>query len=193
MTLFQGNKPNEPASTDSASSRRQDSMTYRMTLTAMLTVIALMFAYIEAMIPITLGIPGFKLGFANIMIIIALYALDGRYALAVDLTRIIMAGLLFGTPFSTMYSLAGGMISLAAMWILKKMNLFSVIGISMAGGVFHNLGQLLVAAAVVSNLRMFIYFPVLIFTGIATGIGTGVIAYAVLRKMPESIIRISLD
>ena len=172
MTQFLGNK--------------RDNRTYRMTLTAMLTVIALMFSYVEAMIPITLGIPGFKLGFANIMIIIALYALDARYAFAVDLTRIIMAGLLFGTPFSMLYSLAGGMLSLAVMWALRKTDLFSVIGVSMAGGVFHNLGQLMVAALAVSNLRMFIYFPVLVFTGIATGIGTGIIAYAVLEKMPHT-------
>lgn len=164
-----------------------------MTLTAMLTVIALMFSYVEAMIPITLGIPGFKLGFANIMIIIALYALDARYAFAVDLTRIILAGLLFGTPFSMMYSLAGGMVSLIVMWCLRKTGLFSVIGVSMAGGVFHNLGQLMVAALAVSNLRMFIYFPVLVFTGIATGIGTGVIAYAVLSKMPGSVIKTSFN
>ncbi len=160
-----------------------------MTLTAMLTVIALMFSYIEAMIPITLGIPGFKLGFANIMIIISLYALDFRYALGVDFIRIILAGLLFGTPFSMMYSMAGGMVSLMVMWALRKTGLFSVIGVSMAGGVFHNLGQLMVAALAVSNLRMFIYFPVLVFTGIATGIGTGVISYAVLAKMPGSAAR----
>ncbi len=177
--------------TQSQGNRR--SSTYRMTLTAMLTVIALMFSYIEAMIPVTLGIPGFKLGFANIMIIIALYALDLRYAFAIDLTRIIMAGLLFGTPFSMLYSLAGGMLSLAVMCGLKKTGLFSVIGVSMAGGVFHNLGQLMVAALAVSNLRMFSYFPVLVFTGIATGIGTGVIAYAVLSKMPGSVIKTSFN
>lgn len=161
----------------------RESRTYRMTLTAMLTVIALMFSYVEAMIPITLGIPGFKLGFANIMIIISLYALDARYAFAVNIVRILLSALLFGTPFSMLYSLAGGIISMFVMWGLKKTDLFSVIGVSMAGGVFHNLGQLLVAAAAVSEIRMFIYFPVLVFTGIATGIGTGIIAYAVLRKL----------
>lgn len=161
----------------------RESRTYRMTLTAMLTVIALMFSYVEAMIPVTFGIPGFKLGFANIMIIISLYALDARYAFAVNLIRILLSGLLFGTPFSMMYSLAGGMVSLLVMWMLRKTDLFSVIGVSMAGGVFHNLGQLMVAALAVSNLRMFIYFPVLVFTGIATGIGTGVISYLVLKKL----------
>ena len=180
MTQSQDSKDNKPMT------RSQDDRTYRLTLTAMLTVIALMFSYVEAMIPVTLGIPGFKLGFANIMIIIALYALDVRYAFAVNLARILMSALLFGNPFSMMYSLAGGMISLTVMWALKKTDLFSVIGVSMAGGVFHNLGQLLVASLVVSNLRMFIYFPVLVFTGIATGIGTGIIAYAVLRKVPKS-------
>ena len=122
---------------------------------------------------VTFGIPGFKLGFANIMIIIAIYALDARFAFGINLFRIILSALLFGTPFSMMYSLAGGMLSLIVMLVLKKTNLFSVIGVSMAGGVFHNLGQLCVAAFAVSNIRMFIYFPVLVFTGIATGIGTG--------------------
>ena len=162
---------------------QENNKTYRLTLTAMLTVIALMFSYVEAMIPITLGIPGFKLGFANIMIIIAIYALDARYALAINLTRIVLSGLLFGTPFSMMHSLAGGMLSLVVMLILKRTKWFSVIGVSMAGGVIHNLGQLMVAAFAVSNIRMFIYFPVLVFTGIATGIGTGVISYVVLTKL----------
>lgn len=162
-----------------------------MTLTAMLTVVALMFSYVEAIIPVTFGIPGFKLGFANIMIIISLYALDARYAFAVNLTRILLSALLFGTPFSMMYSLAGGMLSLVVMWILKKTGLFSVIGVSMTGGVFHNLGQLSVAAFAVSNLNMFLYFPVLVFTGIATGIGTGAIAFQVLKKLkvPDEFIR----
>ena len=182
MTQFQGNSGNGGIKTGGAMQQRE-SRTYRMTLTAMLSVIALMFSYIEAMIPITLGIPGFKLGFANIMIIIALYALDARYALMIDVTRILLSGLLFGTPFSLLYSLAGGIVSLTAMCALKRTGLFSVIGVSMAGGVFHNLGQLMVAALAVSNFRMFIYFPVLVFTGIATGIGTGIIAYAVLSKL----------
>ena len=159
------------------------SSTERLTLTAMLTVIALMFSYVEAIIPITLGIPGFKLGFANIMVIIALYALDTRFAFGINLFRIVLSALLFGSPFSMMYSLAGGMLSLAVMVVLKKTNLFSIIGVSMAGGVFHNLGQLLVASLVVSNLRMFIYFPVLVFTGIATGIATGIISHIVLEKL----------
>ena len=159
------------------------SSTERLTLTAMLTVIALMFSYVEAIIPITLGIPGFKLGFANIMVIIALYALDTRFAFAINLFRIVLSALLFGSPFSMMYSLAGGMLSLAVMVVLKKTNFFSIIGVSMAGGVFHNLGQLLVASFVVSNIRMFIYFPVLVFTGIATGIATGIISHIVLEKL----------
>ena len=96
------------------------SSTERLTLTAMLTVIALMFSYVEAIIPITLGIPGFKLGFANIMVIIALYALDTRFAFGINLFRIVLSALLFGSPFSMMYSLAGGMLSLAVMVVLKK-------------------------------------------------------------------------
>jgi heptaprenyl diphosphate synthase len=157
--------------------------TQRLTLTAMLSVIALMFSYVEAMIPVTFGIPGFKLGFANIMIIIAIYILDARFAFGINLFRIILSALLFGTPFSMMYSLAGGMLSLIVMLVLKKTRLFSVIGVSMAAGVLHNLGQLFVAAALIEDLRIFFYFPVLLFSGIAAGIFVGIVSAYVLKVL----------
>ncbi len=167
----------------------RSSRTKALALSAMFACLALIFSYVEAMIPFSVGIPGVKLGLANLVIIIALYEMNFRYALAINLVRILISGLLFSGMFGTLYSLAGGLLSLAVMWVLKKTNLFSMVGVSMAGGVAHNMGQLLVAAAVVSNLRMFLYFPILMFSGLITGILMGISAYIIDEKVPKNLFR----
>ena len=101
--------------------------------------------------------------------------------------RIFVSGLLFSGVFGMIYSFAGGMLSLLVMFLLKKTRLFSIVGVSMAGGFAHNMGQLLVAAFVVSNIRMFLYLPVLMFSGIISGILIGFLAYFVVRKLPASL------
>lgn len=163
----------------------RDSKTKKLASCAMLAAVALIFSYVEAVIPFSVGIPGVKLGFANIVIVFTLYRFDGRYAFAVNLVRILLAGLLFGSAFSALYALAGGMISLCAMILLKKGGVFSVTGVSMAGGVFHNLGQLAVAACVVQTAQVVIYFPVLIFSGIAAGIVNGIAAQLCLNRIKQ--------
>ncbi len=162
--------------------------TQRLTASAMFSALALIFSYIEAILPINVGVPGVKLGLANLIIIIALYELDARYAFFINLIRIFLAGLLFTGVMAMLYSLAGGMISLLIMVLLKKAGKFSMIGVSMAGGVSHNFGQLLVASFVVSNIKMFLYFPILVFTGIASGIGIGIVAYIIDRRIPRSLL-----
>ena len=156
-------------------------------LAAMMTVLALIFSYIEAIIPFNFGIPGIKLGIANLVILTALYVLGFRYAMTINVLRILIAGLLFNGFFGAMYSLAGGVLSLLVMFLLKKTGLFSTIGISMAGGVAHNLGQLLVAALIVSNIKMFFYFPVLLFSGMISGILIGILTHMILKKLPENL------
>lgn len=163
--------------------------TKALALSAMFACLALIFSYVEAMIPFNIGIPGVKLGLANLVVVIALYEMNFRYAFVINVIRILIAGLLFSGVFGALYSLAGGVLSLLVMWLLKKTDLFSMVGVSMAGGVAHNMGQLLVAAAIVSNLRMFLYFPILMFSGIASGILMGVTAYIIDRKIPKSIFR----
>lgn len=149
----------------------------------MLAAVALIFSYIEAIIPFSVGMPGIKLGFANVVIVYVLYRFDGRYAFAVNVVRIVLAGLLFGSAFSVLYALAGGMVSLCAMILIKKAGVFSATGVSMAGGVFHNLGQLAVAACVVQTAQVIIYFPVLIFSGVAAGIVNGIAAQLCLNRI----------
>lgn len=154
-------------------------------MTALMAALALIFSYIEVLIPFNPGIPGIKLGIANLVIIIALYYLGPRYALTINLVRILIAGLLFNGLFGALYSLAGALLSLAVMILLKKTGLFSVTGVSMAGGVAHNLGQLLIAAFLVSNIKVFVYFPVLIFSGVICGTAIGIISYLMLKKLPS--------
>jgi heptaprenyl diphosphate synthase len=152
---------------------------------ALLAALALIFSYIEVLIPFNPGIPGIKLGIANLVIIVALYYLGPKYALTVNLIRILIAGLLFNGMFGALYSLSGGLLSWLVMALLQKTRLFSVTGVSMAGGVAHNLGQLLTAAFIVSNIKVFIYFPVLIFSGMICGTLIGILSYLILKKLPR--------
>ena len=145
--------------------------------------LALIFSYVEAIIPYSPGVPGIKLGIANIVTVIALYKFGPKDAAAVSIIRIVIAGLLFNGLFGMLYSLAGAAVSLIGMILLKKTDLFSVVGVSMAAGVLHNLGQLLMAAALISDLRIFFYFPVLLFSGIAAGIIVGIVSAYILRTL----------
>ena len=165
----------------SSSPQRGGSSAQFVARVALMASLALIFSYVEAIIPYNPGIPGIKLGIANVVTVIALYKYGWKEAASVSVIRIIVAGLLFNGVFGMLYSLAGAVLSLIGMIGLKKTGLFSVIGVSMAAGVLHNMGQLLVAAALIEDLRIFFYFPVLLFSGIAAGILVGIISTMVLR------------
>ena len=148
-----------------------------------LTALALIFSYIETLIPIQFEVPGIKLGLANLIIVIVLYKTDWREALLLSVVRIIIAGFIFGNLFSIVYSLAGGVLSLAVMALLKRKDRFSVAGISMAGGVCHNIGQLIVAMIVVETYQVGYYLPVLLIAGLITGAVIGAVAGEVLKRI----------
>lgn len=167
--------------------RTYASSAYRVTLAAGLAALALIFSYIEAIIPFNAGMPGVKLGIANLVILVSLYALGFRYTFAINLVRILVAGLLFNGFFGALYSLAGGILSLFVMYGLKRTGLFSQTGVSMAGGVAHNTGQLLVAALIVSNIKLFVYFPVLLFSGLISGFFIGILTYLILKRLPKAL------
>ena len=153
------------------------------TTCALLAALALIVSYIEFLLPLNVGLPGIKLGLANIVVVLALYYLGPQYALLINLIRIALSALLFGSLFSGLYALAGGLVSLGVMALLKKTGLFSLTAVSMAGGAFHNLAQLIVAALVASTSDVFLYLPVLFIAGIATGIFNGIVCTLVLRKL----------
>ena len=159
--------------------------TKKLSLAAILAALAMIFSYIEVLIPIPVPIPGVKLGLANLVIIIAIYRLGFKYAFTINCVRILVAGMLFSGVFGMIYSFAGGILSIVVMYILYRSNKFSILGISMAGGVFHNLGQLIIACIVMSNIRLMSYFAVLLFSGMISGILIGIAAFYIERKLPH--------
>lgn len=147
------------------------------------TALALIFSYVENLIPFQIGIPGVKLGLANLIIVIALYKMNLKETYLLSVTRIILSGFIFGNLFSIIYSLSGGLLSLSVMAFLKKQGGFSVMGISIAGGVMHNVGQLLVAMVIVETFSIIYYIPVLLIAGVITGLVIGVAANEMLKRL----------
>ena len=160
-------------------------MKNRVAYFGVFTALALIFSYIETLVPISFGIPGVKLGLANLIIVIALYKIPLREVYVLSIVRVLLSGVLFGNYFSIAYSLAGGLLSLTVMALLKKAGGFSVIGISIAGCVCHNIGQLVVAMIVVETFAMSYYMPVLLVAGLITGFLIGVVADQVLRRISD--------
>lgn len=160
-------------------------MRHKVAYFGVFTALALIFSYVETLIPIHFGIPGAKLGLANLVIVIVLYQAGWKDALLLSVTRIVLSGFLFGNLFGILYSLAGGLFSLAVMTIIKRRESFSMIGVSMAGGVTHNIGQLIVAMIVVETYQVGYYLPVLMLAGLATGTLIGLVCREVLRRLKD--------
>ena len=150
---------------------------------AMLVALAIIFSYVEFMIPINLGIPGIKLGLANLVIVIALYTLKLSDVWIISILRILIIGFMFGSGMSIIYSLAGAIVSLIVMMLVKKINGFSIMGVSMIGAVCHNLGQIAVAMIVVETTSILYYVPALLVAGLITGAIIGIISKRVLDKV----------
>ena len=149
----------------------------------MLLSLALICGYVESLITVSFGVPGVKLGLANIVAVVMLYH-DGVKAVAViSVLRILLGGFLFGNPFSIIYSLGGGLLSLAVMCLLKRRFSLNVASVSVAGGISHNIGQLCVASAVVENYHIFYYAPMLLLAGTATGFLIGVLSREILFRL----------
>lgn len=158
--------------------------TKRIALFGMLVALAFIFSYIEHLIPLPLP-TGVKLGAANIVVLCALYFLGWREALAVSVVRIVLSGFAFGIS-TVPYSLAGGLLSLLVMVLLKKNKSFGIAGVSVAGGVCHNIGQTLVAMLLLGSKTIY-YFPVLFLSGIIAGVLIGLVSALVLSKLKKHI------
>ena len=155
----------------------------------LLTALGLIIGYIEFLIPIPLGIPGVKPGFANIVIVWALYSLGPWEALMINGMRIFLSGFLFGNFSMILYSLAGAAVSFLCMCLAKKSGLFSMTGDSMIGGVMHNMGQLLVAMAVLETVSLVYYGPVLLAAGVITGLLIGIVTGEVKKRLPAALVK----
>ncbi|WP_206458594.1 Gx transporter family protein [Anaerovorax sp. IOR16] len=159
--------------------------TKKLSISAALTSLALIFSYIEFLIPFSFGNTGIKLGLANVVIVVALYTIGESYAFSINILRVLLSGALFGNVFAIAYSLAGAVFSFFCMLALKKTGWFSITGVSMAGGVAHNLGQIIAASLLIESLKIFYYFPVLVFSGMITGILIGIIAYFICKRINQ--------
>lgn len=155
----------------------------RIAFIGMLTAYAMILSYIESLIPFFFGIPGMKLGLANLAVVISLYLLDEKAAVLINGIRIFLSGVLFSNLFAIGYSLFGAIFSFAVMLLLKRFGQFSVLGVSVAGGVFHNVGQIIMAVLVFKSLAVVYYLPPLILCGIITGAGIGLLSETLFRYL----------
>lgn len=145
--------------------------------------LAMIMSYIESLFPLNFAVPGIKMGLANIVIIFLLYRVGFGAACVVSLIRVFLVSLLFGNVMMMAYSLAGAALSLALMLMLKKSGKFSVIGVSIAGGVAHNAGQIIMAIILLGARQIAYYLPVLVITGTVTGVLIGIAASVVIKRI----------
>jgi heptaprenyl diphosphate synthase len=150
------------------------------------TSVALVLAYVESLLPpLFAAVPGIKLGLPNIALIFLLYRFGVKEAAAVSFVRMVAVALLFGNPMTFAYSLAGGFLSLTAMAILRKLDFLSVVGVSVAGGVLHNVGQILMAMLLLDTAELGYYLIVLTVTGTISGVFVGLCGAFGVKRIPR--------
>ena len=159
------------------------SISRRVSSGAMLVALAMIFSYVESLIPINLGVPGIKLGVANLVTVTGLYILAPMEVLLVVILRVLLVGFMFGNGMSILYSLAGAALSMTVMTLMLKKTSFSLIGVSVAGGVSHNIGQLIIAMLIVQNASVFVYAPALLVAGVAAGVVIGGLTNEILKRV----------
>lgn len=150
---------------------------------ALLMALAMVLSWLESMVPVATAVPGVKLGLTNLVVIFALYRMSLRDAAAISFIRVLLVSMTFGNAYSFAYSFAGAALSLAVMAMLRKTGKFSMLGVSVAGGVSHNVGQILVAMTVLETARLVYYLPVLMISGIAAGICIGVVGAIITKRI----------
>lgn len=163
----------------------QKNSTKKTALFGMLIALAFILSYVESMISFNFIVPGIKLGLANIVVLIALYLLGAKSAIALSLVRVILVSFTFGNLYSLWYSIAGAVLSYLVMLLLKNIKGFSMVGVSVAGGVAHNLGQIVVAMIVLGR-GMIYYMSLLMIGGILTGTLIGVLGAIILSQVKRA-------
>ena len=149
----------------------------------LLLALAIILSYVESLIPVHFMVPGMKLGLANLCILVCLYRYGFKEACVINFLRVLLIGLMFTNMFSFFYSLSGAIFSLLVMGLMKHFDVFNIITISVAGGIFHNVGQLFVCVTFFQNENIMFYGPVLFVSGIVTGTLIGIISAEVLRRV----------
>lgn len=166
----------------------QSSLTKRVAQMGMLVAVAFVLSYIEAILPISIGLPGAKIGLANLAVLSALYLLGEKEALGIAIVRLVLVAFTFGNLAAFLYSIGGMICSFIGMVLLKKWKGFSVVGVSCVGGVLHNFGQLLVAFFILKTAVLWTYLPLLVITGVGAGVVIGLIGGLLIQRL-ERIMR----
>ena len=160
--------------------------TKKIAVLALAIALAMILSFVESQIPAFVAIPGVKIGLANIAVVFVLYKLGWKEAVLISLVRVFMVSVLFGTAVSLFYSVAGAVLSLTGMVLLRKTGLFSTVAVSVTGGVLHNVGQILMACLLLETNVIVYYLPFLILSGVIAGVVIGVVsAIMVIRVQVE--------
>ncbi len=167
--------------------RNMSKKTQTVAMCGVMTALAMIFSYVESLIPVPVPVYGVKLGVANIAVITAMYVIGNREALVINVIRIALTAALFGNMNSFLFSIAGGLLSFAVMAVLKCTKLFSIVGVSVAGGVFHNVGQIIAAIFIMETKAIIYYLPVLVVAGIVTGIIVGIVSALVAKRVKAAV------
>lgn len=149
----------------------------------LLIALAMVLSYVEFLFPLSLAVPGVKLGLANIVVVFALFRLGKTEAFVISMLRVLLMTFMFGNAFALFYSLSGAVLSFAVMLLLLKTKRFSPAGVGIGGGVFHNIGQLLCAAVLLNTKQLMYYLPVLLISGTVAGVAVGLIAGILIRRV----------
>ncbi|MBP3618892.1 MAG: Gx transporter family protein [Lachnospiraceae bacterium] len=163
--------------------------TKKIAVLGLCTAVALILAYVESMLPpLFHAVPGIKIGLPNIIIVFVLYRFGLKEAAVVSLIRMLAVSFMFGNMMALVYSLAGAFLSMLVMVLLKRLNILSVVGVSVAGGVFHNVGQILAAMILLGTAELGYYLIVLAITGTVSGIFVGLCGGVIEKRIPKNFI-----
>jgi len=159
--------------------------TKRLTTLSALVAVAMILSYLESLLPPLVAVPGVKVGFSNIATVVTLYILGAPSAIAVSVVRVLLSSLLFGNAASLIYSLSGAALALAFMLLLKRLSVFSEVGVSIAGGVAHNAGQIIAACLLMENAGIAAYLPPLVVSGTLAGIAVGAVSALLVKRLSK--------
>ena len=157
--------------------------TKKIAVLALSIALAMILSFVESQIPAFVAIPGVKIGLANIAVVFVLYKLGWKEAVLISLVRVFMVSVLFGTAVSLFYSVAGAVLSLTGMVLLRKTGLFSTVAVSVTGGVLHNVGQILMACLLLETNVIVYYLPFLILSGVIAGVVIGVVSAILVDRV----------
>ncbi len=159
--------------------------TKRVAFLSMCIALSMILSYFESLVPPLMAVPGVKVGLPNLVMVFMLYKIGWKETAIVSILRVILVGILFGTPLSMIYSLVGATLSLIGMILLKKTNLFAPVTVSVVGGILHNVGQIATACFVMDTAQIAYYLPVLLISGTAAGVVIGIVAALILKRLEK--------